>query len=165
MPLPALKQDDARIGVTILTFPHTCTVLWCAILGDALQAGLQRDEIKVVEHGSYFTSVISVSVFTVPWESRGRALEAVKQTLRELKILFLATIATETADKGWHTVNDIGLSGVPFDKAFLKESDIAAGRAAFEQSVAESTQVSQAFIAEMKSKLAGQNPNSGQDAK
>ena len=156
LPLPALNQGEARIGVAIMTFPHSSTVLWWQILGNAMEAGLKRSQVEVIEHGSYFNSLFVVCVFSVKWAARGDATESLKRTLCELELTERATIASETADQDWRTLLPLGGIALTFDKVFLKPSDIENGRKEFEQSFAESTRSGATVMEHLKAYLAAQ---------
>jgi len=139
-----------------MTFPHVCNALWWQTLGNALEAGLKRSGVEVIWHGSYFNGLFFVAVFGVQWPARGAATESLRQTLSELELTERATIATETADQDWRTLLPLGDIALPFDKVFLKESDIENGRREVERSVVESQHGGATVLAHLKAYLAAQ---------
>jgi hypothetical protein len=161
-PLASVGSASAQIAVAVLSFPEHMTAGFSFTIGNALCAGLRRDSVPVIEHGSFFKSIFSVSVLTVPWALRGEAVESIKAALTELVLLDAATIATQTADDSWLCIHGLGLGGITFDQAFLRPEDIQQCKADLEKFRADSALMWRFAIDQLKARAAtrGENPES-----
>ena len=143
-------DDHAYIGVAVVWFPETFNLVSATILRNALEAGLLRKGVRIESHGGYFKNVFSVSLFQVSPSDKGSALAAIRETLSELQLLELATIAVRTAEQIWHTIHGLGIGGMTFGRAFLQEADITAAREQAKSSTEQTAVSFQALLEEWK---------------
>jgi len=146
----ATDNVQAYIAVAVVWYPEAFNLPANVILKNALEAGLRRKPVRIAAHGGYFKNVFSVSVFTIDPAEKASALKALKETLAELKLLELSTIAVRTAEEIWLTIHGLGIGGMTFDQTFLRSEDIAAAKAESESLRVHAEFMWKAFIEDWK---------------
>jgi len=126
-------QDDACIGVAVLTFPETCTLLFGNVLVCSLAALLRLNSIPVINTGVGTMDIVGVVLITVHEETRDAAIEVIKTHLAQMELLHCCTVAVSVGNGPWRFVGGLDLGGASFDETFLRRELITKTRAAMEK--------------------------------
>ena len=155
-------EGSAKIAVAVMTFGEKASVQFCWTCEKALLAGLRRGSVVIVESLPVYNEYFVVTIITIPTSQRADALASVKETLAELDLLLVSTIAMDRAGDGWFTVHGLGDGGIKFEAGFLRPEQLDASMAALRKWSNDRTAVLAALVADLERLAAaeGENPKS-----